>query len=68
MKTEELIRSSSLRKHEQKMSKETKDISPRKNEVTSENEKMCIVLGICAMKKKVESKPMREILKRIACS
>jgi hypothetical protein len=53
MKTEELIRSSSLRKHEMKTSKETKEISPRKNEMIGENDSGCIVLGICAMKKKV---------------
>ena len=26
-----------------------------------------VILGICAMKKKVESKPMREILSRLTC-
>ena len=31
------------------------------------NEKKVVKLGICAMKKKVESKPMREILARLAC-
>lgn len=51
-----------------KTSKETKEISPRKNEMIGENDSGCIVLGICAMKKKVQSKPMREILKRIACN
>lgn len=31
------------------------------------NKKHHIILGVCAMKKKVQSKPMKEILKRLSC-
>lgn len=32
-----------------------------------ESQSMVIRLGVCAMNKKIQAKPMQEILKRLAC-
>ena len=59
-------KSSSLEKHSpvQSPPKSLHSIPPHPQLAPRHNK---VVLGICAMRKKVESKPMREILSRLAC-
>lgn len=60
----ERVRSSSAAKESENRRKEKE--TPRAS-IQIQNRKTRILLGVCAMKKKVESKPMKEILSRLKC-
>lgn len=65
---ESKAKSSSLEKESSngQEARDSKEISDRKGR-EARGKKHAITLGVCAMKKKVQSKPMKEILKRLRC-
>lgn len=65
---ESKTKSSSLEKESSngKEARDSKEISDRIGR-EARGKMHAITLGVCAMKKKVQSKPMKEILKRLRC-
>lgn len=64
---ENKMKSSSVEKKSR--SGKSNDDSTKKSQEAEKNreKKLTITLGVCAMKKKVQSKPMKQILSRLKC-